>query len=53
MELPVATGVPPQEPVYQRHTAPLPSEPPLTLKIAVSFSHIGDGMAVAEPAAVE
>ena len=36
IEAPVPTKVPPQEPVYQFHVAPVPSEPPFTLSVKLT-----------------
>ena len=33
MEVPIPTSVPPQLPEYQRQTPPVPSEPPLNVKV--------------------
>ena len=53
MLLPVPTSVPLHEPSYQFHVAPVPSEPPVMLSVAVPDAHTVDGVAVADVAAVE
>ncbi len=40
-ELPVPTNVPPQLPEYQFQSAPVPSEPPLTVSTLELPEHIG------------
>ena len=51
-EAPVPTNVPPQLPEYHVQTAPVPSEPPATVKV-VDPLQIGLGLAEALPGAVE
>ena len=45
MEVPVPTGTPPHEPLYHCHTASFPREPPITVRMVVSPSHIVEGLA--------
>lgn len=52
MVFPVANGVPPHEPVYQFHAAPVANEPPLILKLVLFPKHIFE-VPVIELAAVE
>jgi hypothetical protein len=40
MVFPVANGVPPHDPVYQFHAAPVANEPPLILKFVLFPRHI-------------
>ena len=49
----VVTRVPPQEPVYSCQTAPVPSEPPLTVRVDEFPEHIDVGLAEIDVGAVE
>lgn len=49
---PVPTRVPPQEPVYHFHDAPVPKEPPLTVNV-VGCPQVVLGLALAEVGSVE
>ena len=50
MEAPLPTNVPPQVPEYQNQDAPVPREPPATLKV-VTPPQVGFGLALAEDGA--
>ena len=50
---PVPSMVPPQEPEYQVQLAPVPSAPPVTLKVVELPSQIGSTLAEALVATVE
>ena len=45
--------VPPHDPVYHSHPAPVPSDPPLTVKVEDCPSQIVDGDALAEVGSVD
>lgn len=49
---PVPSNVPPQEPEYHRQEAPVPNEPPLTVKV-VGSPQVVLGLADAEAGSVE
>ena len=49
----VVTSVPPQEPVYNCHSAPVPSKPPFTVRVDELLGHIVVGLAVIDVGAVE
>lgn len=53
IELPLPTKVPPQLPAYQFHTAPVPSAPPLTVKLVEPEEQTDAGDAEAEAGAEE
>jgi len=53
MELPVPTKVPPQLPVYQRHCAPVPNEPPFLVSVVDCPAVMGFGFALADDGATE
>ena len=48
----LVTRVPPHEPVYSCHTAPVPNEPPLTVMVEEP-EQMEEGVAVNEDGAVE
>lgn len=48
MPVPVPMTVPPQEPVYQYHFAPVPNDPPFLLIEVVNPAHIVPGDVVNE-----
>ena len=50
---PDPTEVPPQLPEYHCQLAPVPKEPPFTVKFVVEPTHIGFGVAVALVGATE
>jgi hypothetical protein len=52
-ELPVPTGVPPQEPEYQFHDAPVPRNPPETEIVVASPLHVGFTLAEALAGSVD
>ncbi len=53
IEEPVPSGVPPQLTVYQFQSAPVPSVPPVTLKVVDAPSQIGSTLVVAPVATAE
>ncbi len=53
MDVPVPTWVPPQLPEYQIHCAPVPNDPPVSVKVLDSPELIDGGLADAEVAAVD
>ena len=52
-ELPDAITVPPQAPLYQNQFAPVPSEPPETLRVAEAPAQIVEALIPAEVGSVE
>lgn len=50
---PVPSSVPPHEPLYQVHTAPVPNDPPETLRVAFPPWQIVGELAVADVGAAE
>ena len=46
--LPFPSNVPPQEPLYQYQSAPVPNNPPVIPRVADSLSHMIDEVAVIE-----
>jgi len=53
IDTPVPAAVPPHEPVYQRHIAPVPNVPPETVRVDEVPEHTTCREAVAEVGAVE
>lgn len=53
MDAPVPTSVPPHDPLYQFHVAPVPSEPPLTVSVDEPEGQMLGELAVADVGAVE
>ena len=45
IEVPVPAEAPPQLPEYQFHDAPVPSVPPVNVKVELPFSHTVPGLA--------
>ena len=52
-ELPLPSGAPPQLTENHSHVAPVPKEPPVTVKVVVLPLHIGSGTAEALTGAVD
>ena len=50
---PAPTDVPPQDPEYHFHEAPVPKEPPLTESVVMSPLQMVEGLAVADVGAVD
>ena len=51
--MPLPTGVPPHEPLYHFHDAPVPSKPPATVKVVVAPAQIVAGAAEADAGSVD
>ena len=52
-EAPLPTGVPPHDLLYHCHDAPVPREPPVTVKVVASPVQIAEGEAEAEVGSVD
>lgn len=53
IDAPVPSGVPPHDPLYQAQLAPLPSEPPETLKVVLPPWQIVGELAAADAGPVD
>ncbi len=53
IDVPVPTNAPPHEPLYQRHKAPAPNEPPFLVRVTDPPGQIVVGLAEADVGATE